>query len=189
MKLTWSQREDDLRGGVHPELGVSQEAPVRSQIVTEPLTGPGECQSSPSQDDQDEVGEEGGEVGHLAAGLDPLDEAEGHNTPGRGQAGHALRSEVAKVVPVVSSVAQHVPLVVLRRCAAHLTRAVGVPAGGDDRVRAGLLTPAGGGVVPVVALAPLQLVSQAGRQVPDGPADQHVVVEGEEQSHTDHSQS
>ena len=50
----------------------------------ETVPGPGQGEAAASQDYQDHVREERGEVGDLPAGLDPLDEAEGHHAPGRG---------------------------------------------------------------------------------------------------------
>ena len=79
-------------------------------------------------------------------------------------------------MPVVTSVAQDVPLVVLGRGAGEVSGGVGG------------WTPARGRVVPVPAVGPLQPGAEAGRQVPDGPAHHHVVVEGQEQPHTDHRQ-
>ena len=223
LTVTWPQREEDLSGGVHPDLGLLQPRPVWGEIVGQALGGPGQGEAADRQDEEDEVGEEGGEVGHLPAGLDPLDQAAGHQEPGGGQAGQTVQPDGPEVVPAVAAVPEDEPLVVLGRgrgasvetlhlhLAPRLSPAVTGPATLQTKgltdlleeaagvvvvmkvssclVPAGLavlLTPAGGGVVPVTTVDPLQSGAEAGRQVPDGPAYHHDVVEGQEEADTDH---
>ena len=53
------------------------------------------------QDDEHQVGEEGGEVDHLAGRLDAPDEAEADHQPGGQQAQAEVPLEAAQVVPPV----------------------------------------------------------------------------------------
>ena len=46
------------------------------------LAGPLKCSSSHQEDEDDDIGEGGGEVDHLAARLDPLEEAQEVDQPG-----------------------------------------------------------------------------------------------------------
>ena len=50
------------------------------------LTSPLQCNSSHQEDKDDDVGEGGGEVDHLAARLDPLEEAQEVDQPGDAKA-------------------------------------------------------------------------------------------------------
>ena len=60
------------------------------------------------QDDKHQVWEEGGEVDHLARGLDALDEAQADDEPGGQQAEAQVPLEAAEVVPPVVHQTQHV---------------------------------------------------------------------------------
>lgn len=77
-----AEGEEDLSGGGHPHAELAEHTPIRVEVELDSLHGSVQRGGPDEQDDDDEVGEGGGEVDNLPTGLDPL-HGHGHEAAAR----------------------------------------------------------------------------------------------------------
>ena len=107
------EREEDLDGRARPHRDVGEPRPVGDDVEADAVDGAGEGGGLDEQNDEDEVGEGGGEVDDLAGALDALDEAEEDDDPGGEEAAREVALHAAHVLQAVLRLVQHVLLEVL----------------------------------------------------------------------------
>ena len=102
--------------GRSPDGEVQDLLPVGDKEVVEAVPGAGLNDAHDEQDHEDQVGEGGGEVDHLAAGLDPLAQADEHDDPGEQEVEaelHVQLSDVPKFSEARVSNLENSPLPIL----------------------------------------------------------------------------
>ena len=102
--------------GRSPDCKVQDLLPVGDKEVVEAVPGAGLDNAHDEQDHEDQVGEGGGEVDHLAAGLDPLAQADEHDDPGEQEVKaelHVQLSDVPKLSEARVSNLENSPLPIL----------------------------------------------------------------------------
>ena len=67
-----AEGEEDLDAGVRPHVDLEQFLPLWSEVESDSVHVSGQGGCTDQKNDEDAVGEEGGEVDQLAKGLDPL---------------------------------------------------------------------------------------------------------------------
>ena len=101
-----AEREEDLDAGVRPHVDLQQLLPLWGEVERDPVHVAGKGGCTDQEDDEDAVGEEGGEVDQLAEGLDPLPQGAVDDCPSQEQAKSKLPTNGAKVVNSLGDV-QH----------------------------------------------------------------------------------
>ena len=101
-----AEREEDLDAGVRPHVDLQQLLPLWGEVERDPVHVAGKGGGTDQEDDEDAVGEEGGEVDQLAEGLDPLPQGAVDDCPSQEQAKSKLPTNGAKVVNSLGDV-QH----------------------------------------------------------------------------------
>lgn len=89
---------EDLGGRIQPHRWLQQLLHLRRVHVHQPGSGAAQRNPTNEEDGQHDVGEEGGEVDHLARALDALHHDEEDNGPGEQQAEHNPPLEAAGLV-------------------------------------------------------------------------------------------
>ena len=87
-----------MSSSIYPDSGLHQLGEVRSEIEVDAVPGPVQGHAAEEEDGEEEVGEEGGEVDHLASPLHSLPDAEVAEDPSDAQSCHQLQSEAARLV-------------------------------------------------------------------------------------------
>ena len=90
--------EENLGCGVNPDPGVAQLGEVGHKIEVDTVRGALESHAAEEEDEEKEVGEEGGEVDHLAGPLDPLPDAEVTEDPGDAKSDHQVNPEASGLI-------------------------------------------------------------------------------------------
>ena len=88
--------------GINPHSGVAQLAEIRSEIEVDPVASPVQGHPAEEEDGEEEVGEEGGEVDHLAGPLDTLPDAEVAENPGDAEGDHQVNPKASRLVNLVN---------------------------------------------------------------------------------------
>lgn len=91
-------REENLGCSVNPDPRVAQLGEVGHQIEVDTVRGALESHAAEEEDEEKEVGEEGGEVDHLAGPLDPLPDAEVAEDPGDAESDHQVNPEAPGLI-------------------------------------------------------------------------------------------
>ena len=90
--------EEDLGGGVNPNAGVAQFGEVGHQVEVDPVRGALQGHAAEEEDEEEEVGEESGEVDDLAGPLDSFPDAEVAEDPGDAQRDHQVNAEATRLI-------------------------------------------------------------------------------------------
>ena len=90
--------EKDLGGGIDPDPGVSELVKVGIEEVGEAIGGTIESDASEEEDGEEDVGEDGSEVDHLARPADALPDAEVAENPGDAEGDDQLDPQTARFI-------------------------------------------------------------------------------------------
>ena len=91
-----------MSSGINPDSGLHQLGEVRSEIEVDAVASSVQGDASEEEDGQEEVGEEGGEVDHLAGPLDTLPDAEVAENPGDAEGDHQVNPKASGLVNLVN---------------------------------------------------------------------------------------
>ena len=92
-----SEGEEHLTGGIPPNVDLQHLLPLGDEEKQESIQSSRQGDPSNQEGDEDEVGEGGGEVDHLAARLHPLHQAEEDDDPGKGEGKGQLIAPATKI--------------------------------------------------------------------------------------------
>ena len=87
-----AEGEEDLDAGISPHIDLEQFLPLWSEVESDPIHVSGKGGCTDEKNDEDAIGEEGGEVDQLAKGLDSLPEGAVDNGPCKKEAKGKLPS-------------------------------------------------------------------------------------------------